>query len=203
MARSAKIAICIVTLLAVFGCGTWLGYSLPRGDGGNTAAPPGLSADPQDQIETLFTPYDNGLARYLKFLDTAKKSVFIACYGFTEPSIVDKLIELKTERNVNVRIVLDRSQSGGKYQKEAIERLRAAGIEVVIGTSPKYGAIMHNKFTIIDGLWVEDGSWNYSASASKQGNVMNFIRSPRRAQLFGDYWQKLYAHMSTQPQKLP
>lgn len=127
--------------------------------------------------------------------------MFIACYGFTEPAIVDKLIELK-DRGVKVRLVLDRSQSAGKYQADQVRRLRAAGIEVVIGTSEKSGQIMHHKFTVIDGLYVEDGSWNYSHSANKQANLLNFVQSRARAQLFQEQWERMHKFMSKQNQSL-
>ncbi len=174
----------------VFGSGYWAGYATPRSD-----------IDPQDSITTVFTPDENGLKAYLSFLDKAKESVFIACYGFTEPAIVDKLIELK-QRGVKVRILLDRSQSHGKYQIDPIKRLRAAGIEVVIGTSEKSGQIMHHKFTVIDGVLVEDGSWNYTRSANNQANLLNFVRSRRRAQLFQTHWDKMYNFMSKQDQSV-
>lgn len=154
------------------------------------------------KIETVFTPYQDGLGAYLKFLDRAKKSIQIACYGFTEPQIVDKLIELKQSRGVKIQLVLDRSQSRGQYQKEQILRLRQAGIEVIIGSSEKSGQIMHNKFTIIDAEWVEDGSWNYTRSADKQANTQNYVQSAERAHLFGEYWMRLYRFMSSQDQNL-
>lgn len=156
--------------------------------------------DPQDFIETVATPAQSGLAAYLKFLDKTQTSVYIAIYGLTENSIGDKLIELH-QKGKTVKVLADRSQAKGRAGKALILRLRAAGIEVIIGTSPRSG-IMHNKFTIIDGIWVEDGSWNYSASADKQGNLLNFIRSKKRADFLMGVWTYLHAHMSQQNQTL-
>jgi len=156
--------------------------------------------DPQDLIETVATPKQSGLAAYLKFLDRAQSSVYVAIYGFTEASIGDKLIALHKDGKT-VRVLADRSQAKGRYGKALILKLRQAGIEVTIGTSPRSG-IMHKKFTIIDGVWVEDGSWNYSASADKQANLLNFMRSKKRADLLMGVWNYLYAHMSQQDQTL-
>lgn len=189
MKTSHKVVVALVAAVALFGGGFWTGYSSPRDE------------DPQEQILTVFTPHEDGLKAYLSFLDKARETVFIACYGFTEPSIVDKLIELK-DRGVKVRVLLDRSQSLGKYQIEQVKRLRAAGIEVVIGTSEKSGQIMHHKFTIVDGLLVEDGSWNYTRSANKQANLLNFVRSRKRAQLFQKQWEQMHSFMSKQNQNI-
>lgn len=156
--------------------------------------------DPQDLMETVATPKQKGLESYLKFLDKTQTSVFIAIYGFTENSIGDKLIALHKDGKT-VRVLADRSQAKGRAGKALILRLREAGIEVTIGTSPR-SAIMHNKFTIIDGVWVEDGSWNYSASADKQANLLNMMRSKKRADLLMGVWNYLYAHMSKQDQTL-
>jgi phosphatidylserine/phosphatidylglycerophosphate/cardiolipin synthase-like enzyme len=193
-----KMALAALVLLAsTFGGGVWYGNTLPKGD-----------VDPQDYIETVFTPYQNGLERYLEFLDGTKKSLRIASYSFTEKSITDKLIELKGRGVKDIVVLVDKSQtlSGGRgktgthYQQEQVQRLRDAGIEVVIGTSSKSGQIMHLKITIRDGDWVEDGSWNYTASANKQDNNLNFARSPKRARLFLANWQRMYDFMKAQDQ---
>lgn len=183
--KSVKAILIGLVLLAItFGAGTYYGYQMPRS-----------GVDPQDYIETVITPYDDGSAAYVAFLDKAQKSVHIAAYGFTHDDITAKLIELKTKRNVLVRVLLDSTQSGGKDQKEQIEKLRAAGIEVVIGKSESYGQIMHHKYTIIDGVWTESGSWNYSDSADKQANFLDFIKSKSRAKRFQDNWDRMYTFM--------
>jgi phosphatidylserine/phosphatidylglycerophosphate/cardiolipin synthase-like enzyme len=174
----------LLVLAITFGGGTYYGYQMPRS-----------GVDPQDYIQTVITPYDDGTASYLAFLDKAQKSVHVAAYSFTHDAITAKLIELKTTRNVLVRVLLDQSQSGGPDQKEQIEKLRAAGIEVVIGKSESYGQIMHHKYTIIDGLWTETGSWNYSNSANKQANFLDFIESTSRASRFQTNWDRMYKFM--------
>lgn len=185
----------LIALVLTFASGLWVGTQLPHGDG----------TDPQSQIETVFTPTEDGLARYLDFLDRAQKSVNVAIYGFTEPQIADKLIELQTKRGVRVRVLMDLSQTrgfAGDDEEKILEPMRKAGIEVVIGTSLRgVSYIMHNKYTVVDALWVEDGSWNYTRAANKQGNVLNFIRSPSRAALFLEDWNRMYKHMKAQQEK--
>ncbi|MBI5172090.1 MAG: phospholipase D-like domain-containing protein [Candidatus Obscuribacter sp.] len=195
--RLRQALLALTMLVMTFGAGTWYGHSLPKS-----------GVDPQDYIETVFTPYQSGLAAYLNFLDGTKHSLRIASYSLTEESITDKLIELKGRGVKDIIVLVDKSQtlSGGrnktglKYQQEQVQRLRDAGIEVVIGTSQKRGQIMHLKATVRDGEWVEDGSWNYSGSADFQNNNLNIIRSPKRAKLFLENWQRLYSFMKTQDQ---
>lgn len=194
--RMRQVLLALLLLASTFGAGTWYGYSLPR-----------AGVDPQDYIETVVTPYESGLASYLKFLDGTRSSLRIAVYSLTEEEIVDKLIELKG-RGKDIVVLVDKSQSvgGGRnksgvsYQQAQVQRLRDAGIEVVIGTSEKRGQIMHLKVTIRDGEWVEDGSWNYSNSADFQTNNLNFIHSKKRADFFMKYWASMYEFMKKQDQ---
>jgi|GEM_PF-494647 len=187
-------AIAILVLVAiVFGGGYYAGFVTPRGD-----------VDPQDYIETHFMPYESGLDAYLNFLDGTRSSLRVAVYALTEPKIADKLIELKQDRKIkDIIVLLDKSQTvarSGPYEQALIKRLRDVGIEVVIGTSEVKHNIMHLKMTVRDGVWVEDGSWNYTKSANSQANNVNIIKSPKRAKLFLSDWQRMYAFMKTQDQ---
>ncbi len=189
MKLKTKILVCLIALLGTFGGGAAVGYHYAK-----TAV-----------LQTVFTPYEDGLASYLKFLDTARKSVHIAGYAFTDQRIVAKLVELRA-RGVKVYVLLDRSQTAGwslASERKAIDALRAAGCEVVIGTSEKSHEIMHNKYTIVDGIAVQDGSWNYTKSANSQANVLNFHHDSYRAGKFLSNWQRMHAFMTTQPQALP
>lgn len=181
----------LVALVLAYGAGAWHGYHIPRSD-----------VDPQDYIESVFTPYEDGLQAYLNFLDKVQTngSIRIAAYSFTQDEITDKLIALKQNRKVDVRLILDQSQSGQANEQEQIEKLRAAGIEVVIGKSEAYGQIMHDKYTVIDGIWTYSGSWNFSNSASKQANELDFIKSKKRARMFLDNWERQHKFM-TSPKK--
>jgi phosphatidylserine/phosphatidylglycerophosphate/cardiolipin synthase-like enzyme len=190
MSLKSKLLIGLLFLALAFGGGFWMGFHTDRGD-----------VDPQDHIQTVFTPYDDGIGNYLSFLDKARSSIYIADYSFTDPRIADKLVELKVKRKVDIHLVLDESQTLGRsaeHEEKVIEQLRAAGIEVVIGDSEKKHAIMHNKYTIVDELWVESGSWNYTKSANDQDNVLDFIKSPKRAALFLNNWKRMHAFMKAE-----
>lgn len=188
MSLRIKLLLCALVAMVVFSGGVYTGYQIPR-------------TDPQSQITTVFTPYEDGIGNYLKFLDRAQRSVHIAAYSFTDERIADKLIELKKRGVKDIRVLLDLSQTRGWSGDETlklVEKMRKAGIEVVIGTSEKSGRIMHHKYTVVDGIWVEDGSWNYSKDANRQANVLNIIKSESRARLFLENWHRMHTFMKAQ-----
>lgn len=195
MSMKQKFLLALVLLSLTFGGGMCIGYRMDRGD-----------VDPQDYIQTVFTPYESGIDNYLAMLDRAKRSVFIADYAFTDPRIADKLIELKTKRNVEIRILLDKSQTEGRtgdLEKKLIARMRACGIEVLCGTSEVKHALLHCKYTIVDELWTESGSWNYTKAANDQNNTLDFIKSKKRARLFRDNWERMHRYVKTQQNPAP
>jgi hypothetical protein len=185
----------LVALLFAFGGGFYLGH---------VQYPP-KNVDPQVFFDTVFTPYEDGTTSYINWLDQhVHKSLYVADYTFNNEAVVNKYIELKTQRHVDIHILLDLSESRAvAAEQPLIDKLRAAGIEVVVGTSPHKHAIMHNKWSIADMLWVEDGSWNYTGAADDQANTfnMNNVPSPRRASMFKSTWDKLHDFMKQQQDK--
>jgi phosphatidylserine/phosphatidylglycerophosphate/cardiolipin synthase-like enzyme len=188
--KLAAIVVCAMALAAL--AGGFYGHSLPKS-----------GVDPQDYMTTVFTPYEDGQAAYLKFLDGTRSKLRVAIYSYTNDAVTDKIVELK-KRGVNdIKVIVDRSQSVSRtaeHQQEQINRLRAAGIEVLVGTSEKKSQIMHLKFTVRDDQWVEDGSWNYSVSANNQNNNLNFVESKKRAAQFTANWDRMARFIKTQDQ---
>src|SRR5436853_111362 len=65
-------------------------------------------------------------------------------------------------RGVRVRMVTDTDtleNTGEPPVQAALRTVRAAGIPVV---GDNRQPIMHHKFTVVDGEWVQTGSWNYT-----------------------------------------
>lgn len=127
-------------------------------------------------VTTLFAPWDPVEETFLAFVQSAKQSIDISIYGFTLAPLMDILIA-KHEAGVRVSLILDHSQAEGRAEQAQIDRLIAAGVPLLIGTSPAHGQILHAKFCVVDEQSVEHGSWNYSASASAQLNDAHFIRN--------------------------
>lgn len=156
-----------------------------------------LTTSPEAYAEviTYFTPYQavDAHSYFLSWLDSATKSVRMCAYGFTDKEIADHLVALHN-KGVSVSVVMDQSQSAGAYQIPIVKELRNAGIEVAIGHS-EHGALVHSKFCIVDGIKVEDGSWNYTKSANMQDNTLNFIDDPERSLRFTAFWQQIHDHI--------
>ena len=72
-------------------------------------------------------------------LNSAQKSIYVAVFSLGDKRIVDKWIELKAGRHLDVRVLLNLSQTQGRSSESSlsdlIDSLRQAGIEVVIGSS--------------------------------------------------------------------
>lgn len=141
-------------LLLLSGCG--LGQ---QGQPGSAE----MSEQSQKQIRWAFTQAEQHPEKLLiEVIQSAKQTLDIAIYSLTHPDVVAAIKEAK-KRGVDVRVITDKIQSGGKSQKEALKILGSAGIPIKINT---HSGLMHLKVTIADGKVATTGSFNYSKSAS-------------------------------------
>ena len=134
-----------------------------------------MAATASVSIQTLFAPFDDTTAAFLDFITSAKRSVHVVIYGCHLPRFTDLLIA-KHQAGQTISIILDHTQAEGKAESGEVARLVAAGVPLLIGTSPIHHQILHSKFAVVDEESVEFGSWNYSLSASQQSNTMSFVR---------------------------
>ena len=138
--------------------------------------------------EVGFSPGGGALELIRGVIGSAKQSILVACYGFTNRDIAEDL-ESAAHRGVKVRIVSDEGAAKDKYSQ--IPVMKAAGIPVRIAT--RY-SIMHNKFMVIDGATVETGSFNYTSAAVKSNaeNVVIARNAPDLAKRYADEWARLW-----------
>lgn len=125
-------------------------------------------------IRTLFAPFDPVEDEFISFLNGATRSLHTLIYGWHLPKMTDILIA-KVQAGLEVSIILDHTQAGGKAEASEVQRLVDAKVPMLIGTSPIHHQILHTKATVVDARSVEFGSWNYSLSASQQSNTLTFI----------------------------
>lgn len=92
----------------------------------------------------------------------AQSRVDLAAFDLDAAPIVDALIELEG-RNVPLRVLTDDQNE----DLSSILRLRRNGISVV---TDDRSALMHNKFTIIDGRILWTGSMNYTGNGAYCNN---------------------------------
>ena len=160
------------------------------------------------QQTRLITPYADGLSAFEAYLASSAQPgarLRTMIYGCTLQPFFDALIAAH-QAGCDVRVIFDHTQAAGRAEAPQIERLLDAGLvdgeHFLIGTSPVHHQIVHLKATVIrtpDGkAVVEDGSWNYSVSASQQLNDLCFTESEGLAryyeQAFDRLWDWVSAH---------
>ena len=120
-------------------------------------------------INLFNSPEDDTQAEFLSLAEGATKSIHLMDYSFNMVPLVNILIA-KAKAGVDVKLVLDNSQSKGHTEAPEIALIKSTPeIHCVIVESDE-SQIMHVKSTIFDGHITETGSWNYTAVASKENN---------------------------------
>lgn len=107
-------------------------------------------------------------ARLLKELDQAQESILVAVAWFTNGPLLNKLCE-KCGRGVSVELMVldDEINNAGTVD---LQRLKAVGGKLYMVSQGDGGAIMHNKFCVIDRTTVINGSYNWSYKARQNHN---------------------------------
>lgn len=91
---------------------------------------------------------DDGREPVLEFIESARESLLIKQFTFTEPSLVEATIG-RRRAGVEVRVMLNAARSGGdRANDETYRQLEAAGIDVQ-WASPKF-YVTHEKSIVVD-----------------------------------------------------
>ena len=147
------------------------------------------------KIKTLFSPEDDLNSAYLKLINKAKSSIHIVDYSFNMIQLVD-LLNIKSNNGVNVMLVLDKSQSKGNSEKEALAKMNEKlKKNTIFGDSSK-DKIIHDKFTVIDNKIVESGSWNYTEVAEEEDNFIDIVKDKKRAMAFDRVFWRIFNRLS-------
>jgi phosphatidylserine/phosphatidylglycerophosphate/cardiolipin synthase-like enzyme len=142
----------------------------------------------QTTTEEAFSPHQGATALIVRTIGEAQKSVHVAAYSFTSQPIADALAQAH-QRGIDVEVVLDKSQSKGRYK--LVDFLKENNIPTRINA---HYSIMHNKFMIIDGRVLELGSFNYTKAAENK-NAENVLVLRDEQQAVAGYikqWEKLW-----------
>jgi phosphatidylserine/phosphatidylglycerophosphate/cardiolipin synthase-like enzyme len=93
-------------------------------------------------------------------------------------------------------LVLDKSQSKGNSEKEALAKMNEKlKKNTIFGDSSK-DKIIHDKFTVIDNKIVESGSWNYTEVAEEEDNFIDIVRDKKRAMSFDRVFWRIFNRLS-------
>lgn len=147
----------------------------------------------------LLSPGQDIKSAAAAFAVSAQSELLVNCYGLSDVAIVGALIALNLAGK-RVVVVVDRTQAGGPADQAQLPKLVAAGIEVVITTSPT-GAIDHEKVMVRDRSVVWYGSYNFSASAQSQRNYAVTDDDPAFVVPFLADWQASYDWGKAHPLK--
>jgi phosphatidylserine/phosphatidylglycerophosphate/cardiolipin synthase-like enzyme len=138
-------------------------------------------------VEVAFSPNGGAAELVVKTIESAKTSIRVAAYSFTSKPISVALLAAH-KRGVDVRVVVDKSNATARYT--AATFLANQGVPVRVDY--RY-AIMHDKFIVVDGLTVETGSFNFTASAeSKNAENVLVLHDPAVAERYQREWERMW-----------
>lgn len=129
----------------------------------------------------------NPEAALVKLFRYADQTLDLALFDIDSSEITEGLISA-AKRGVVVRLVTDDSMTGS----EVISKLEKNGIGV---RGDQRSAFMHNKFVIVDGIYVFTGSYNATENgARKNNNNAILIRSSELADIYGYEFKEMYEY---------
>lgn len=138
-----------------------------------------LDGYPADR-RTFFSPRDKVHPLLLSLISSAQHSLVLNMYGYDDKEL-DAAIRGKLDaEHVYVQVSLDKSQAGGKTEKEVLAAWSNTdfGNSIAIGTSSVKHAISHLKVLIVDGVYTVTGSTNWSLSGEgEQDNQLTIDRN--------------------------
>ncbi len=133
---------------------------------------------------TFYAPRDPGVHAVIVWaLLQATHTVAVNMYGFDDPQVAAIIQGYTEDPDIVVTLSLDKSQAGGKSEKEILERFNHGliGNSIAIGHSSR-GAISHDKLVVVDGLYLITGSTNWSQGGEQlQDNQLTLSRVPLAA----------------------
>jgi phosphatidylserine/phosphatidylglycerophosphate/cardiolipin synthase-like enzyme len=129
---------------------------------------PAIADESARNWQVYFSPHGGAEAAVVDALKSAKTSVYVQAYSFTNAAIAKALVDAHN-RGVAVEVILDKSNRTERYS--AATFLEHAGIATAIDAAH---AIAHNKVMIIDGTTVITGSYNFTRQAER-ANAENLL----------------------------
>lgn len=120
-------------------------------------------------MDTLFFPNKTNVNQIVKYIKMAKKTLSICVFNITNDDLANAIIE-RHKAGVEVRVISDDEQALSNGSD--IQRFADEGIHTRTDSAPTYH--MHDKFMVVDSVFVLTGSfnWTYQAGSHNQENVL-------------------------------
>ncbi len=138
--------------------------------------------------------------RLIALMDRAQRTMDVCVYEFDLEDVADAMVRA-ARRGVRVRFVTDTDTVENKNPRDQalMAKLREANIPVV---PDNRRPIMHNKFTVVDGEWIELGSWNYTINDTyRNNNNQVIIQSSELAANYAAEFEKMFSAKQFGPAK--
>lgn len=150
-----------------------------------TPTPSSVSAD---VVALGFSPGHSCTQIEIDLVGRAQKEVLVQVYGFSSQAVAEALDGAEV-RGVDVKVIMDRSNL---HQKSS-ERLDLELHHVPVWIDARH-AIAHNKITIVDGRFVETGSFNYTHQGERNAENCIVLDSRELAGRYRANWLQHQAH---------
>ena len=136
------------------------------------------------------------LMRLCNCLNRASGKIDLCIYNFTEAKLADLLIRLFNS-GVEVRVITDpHSDKDHPRDHDKVGFLQMAGIPVKSPRANTRGALMHNKFVIIDDKHLLMGSFNWTRNAiTKNNEAIIKTKSRKIVKKFHTKFQQLWREL--------
>ncbi|MBN1563595.1 MAG: hypothetical protein JXA10_07145 [Anaerolineae bacterium] len=139
-----------------------------------------------DEADFTDAPIEEAL---VKALDSAQTSIDAAFFELNSQPVTDALIRAQ-ERGVTVRVVAD-DEHGLEDPESTFDQLELADIEVV---SDERSGLMHDKFVVIDSMYVWTGSTNITHNGMYNNNNNSMlIRSSKLAANYSAEFEEMFS----------
>jgi phosphatidylserine/phosphatidylglycerophosphate/cardiolipin synthase-like enzyme len=171
----------------------WVVFLLPAITGISAAGQSSSSTicAPTTHAVVLYAPESNLERREIETLRTAKVSVDVAMYSFTDRELAAELVRL-ARSGVRVRVYCDSRESMQENQRgsSTTATLLAGGVEVRVKASQD---LMHFKSYVIDGALLRTGPANWSPTGLKcEDNDVHYEVDTKLAALFETRFEAMW-----------
>jgi phosphatidylserine/phosphatidylglycerophosphate/cardiolipin synthase-like enzyme len=140
-------------------------------------------------------------ARLVALMNRSTRTLDVAVYDFDLINVAESMARA-AQRGVRVRMVTDSetvdNTKDGDIQA-AFRTVRNVGIPLV---EDNRSPVMHHKFTVVDGEWLQTGSWNYTdGDTYRLNNNLAIFRSDELAENYTAEFEKMFVQRKFGPSK--
>lgn len=132
-------------------------------------------------------------------IGNVQNTLDIAAFEMNNEAITEAILDAHN-RDVKVRIVTD-DEHGIEDDDSTLIEMELAGIEIV---DDERSALMHNKFMIMDGIYVWTGSMNYTMNGVyRNNNNMLMLRSRQAVEVYQAEFNEMFERHEFGPRSDP